>query len=75
MADTSFKANESPFMNKDISVAIMNRATLSNKLLKHRYFEDKMAYNRQRNLCLLLIQKTKTDYYNHHHKVICNKSF
>ena len=62
-------------MNKDISKAIMNRTRLRNRFLKSRSFEDKAAYNKQRNYCVSLVRKTKTDYYNNldHKKVVDNK--
>ena len=64
-------------MNKDISTAIMNRTRLRNTFLKSRSFEDKAAYNKQRNYCVPLVRKTKTDYYNNldHKKVVGNKPF
>ena len=56
--------NQSPFMNKDISKAIMNRTRLRYRFLKSMSFESKAAYSKQRNYCVLLVGKTKTDYYN-----------
>ena len=55
----------------------MNRARLRNTFLKSRSFEDKAAYNKQRNYCVPLVRKTKTDYYNNldHKKVVSNKPF
>ena len=56
--------SQSPFINEDIFKAIMNRTMLRNRFLKSRSFEDKAAYNKQRNYCVSLVRKTKTDYYN-----------
>ena len=71
------RSNQSPFMNKDISKAIMNRTRFRNRFLKSRSIEDKAAYNKQRNYSVSLVQKTYTDYYNDldHKKVVDNKSF
>ena len=45
-------SNHSPFINKTILKAIMDRSRLRNKVLKTRSNEDKKAYNTQRNYCL-----------------------
>ena len=71
------RSNQSPFLNKQILKAIMNRARLRNTFLRTRSAEDRFAYNQQRNFCLSLIRKAKKDYYNNldHKKVTDNKSF
>ena len=71
------RSNQSPFMNKEISKAIMNRTRLRNRFLRTRCIRDKEAYNKQRNYCVSLIRKTKQQYYNNldHRKVADNKSF
>ena len=71
------RSNQSPFMNKEISKAIMNRTRLRNRFLRTRCIGDKEAYNKQRNYCVSLIRKTKQQYYNNldHRKVADNKSF
>ena len=71
------RSNQSPFMNKKISRAIMNRTKLRNRFLGTRSNEDKAAYNKQWNYCVSLIRKTKQQYYNnlHHRKVADNRSF
>ena len=70
-------SNQSPFMNKEISKAIMNRTRLRNWFLRTRCIGDKEAYNKQRNYCVSLVRKTKQQYYNNldHRKVVDNKSF
>ena len=40
------RSNHSPFMNKNISRAIMDRTRLRNKFLKSRSTESKLAYNK-----------------------------
>ena len=71
------RSNHSPFMNKDISKAIMDRTRLRHKFLRSRSVEDRNAYNKQRNYCVSLIRKIKKDYYNNldYKKIIDNKSF
>ena len=71
------RSNHSPFMNKDISKAIMDRTRLRHKFLRSRSIEDRKAYNKQRNYCVSLIRKIKKDYYNNldYKKIIDNKSF
>ena len=39
------RSNHSPFLNKEILKAIMNRTRLRNKFLRSRSTEDKSAYN------------------------------
>ena len=58
------RGNSSPFMNKAISKAVMDRRRLRNKFLKNRSAENKLAYYRQKNYCLPLTLKSKRDYYN-----------
>ena len=58
------RANNSPFMNKNISKAIMTRSRLRNKFLRNRTPENKIAYNHQRNFCVSLIRETKREYFN-----------
>ena len=71
------RSNQSPFMNKEISKAIMNRTRLRNSFLRTRCIRGKEAYNKQRNYYVSLIRKTKQQYYNsfNHRKVADNKSF
>ena len=47
------------------------------KEITSRPFEDKAAYNKDKNYCVSLIRKTKTDYYKNldHKKIVDNKSF
>ena len=57
------RANNSPFMNKELYKAIMVRSRLRNKSLKLKTIESKEAYKRQRNYCVSLIRKTKKSFY------------
>lgn len=54
-----FRSNHSPFLDKQVLKAIMDRSRLQNKFLKSRKIIDKLAYNKQRNPCLSLVRKTK----------------
>ena len=53
------RANNSPFMNKIISKAIMNRSRLKNRFLKNPNDTNKCNYNKQRNYCVNLIKREK----------------
>ena len=57
------RANECPFMTKDLRRAIMLRSKLRNKLNKNKTLETNLAYKRQRNLCTSLLRKAKAKYY------------
>ena len=53
------RANEAPFMAKDLHKAIMKRSKLRNKFLKSRTLSDRKNYTSQRNLCKKLLKSTK----------------
>ena len=71
------RANNSAFMTKELRAAIMQRSKLRQKFLKERTNDSKHLYNRQRNLCVSLLRKTKRDYFKQlNNKVISdNKKF
>ena len=54
---------DSNFVTKEISLAIRNRSRLRNQLLKNRSVETRKKYNKQRNICVGLVKKTKRKYY------------
>ena len=58
------RANEAPFMTKDLHKAIMKRSKLRNKFLKSRNLSDRKNYTSQRNLCKKLLKNTKRTYFN-----------
>ena len=58
------RANEAPFMTKDLHKAIMKRSKLRNKSLKSRSLSDRKNYTSQRNLCKKLLKSTKRTYFN-----------
>ena len=53
------RGNQSPFMNKKLSKAIMQRSKLRNLFLKKRTEENRNNYVKQRNLCVTLLRKSK----------------
>ena len=57
------RGNHSPFMNKFLFKAIMVRTRLRNIFLKNRSEENKISYNKQRNLCVTLLRKSNREYY------------
>ena len=57
------RVNNSPFMNRPLSKAIMTRSRLRNKFLKNPNVTNKELYNKQRNYCVNLLRKTKKEYY------------
>ena len=63
MKEKLIRANNSPFMNKTMSKAIMTRSRLKNKFLKNPTEENKVNYNKQRNYCVNLLCKIKKNYY------------
>ena len=50
-------------MTKDLRAAITQRSKLTQKFFKERTSESKHLYNRQRNLYVSLLRKTKRDYF------------
>ena len=69
--------NQMPFMNKDLSKAIMDRTRFRNKFLKNRNDENRKKYSKQRNYCVSLLRKTKKQYYGdlNEKNVLDNKEF
>ena len=57
------KTNNGPFMNKDITKAIMKLTRLRKNYLKNGSDVNRKTYNIQRSLCLSLVRKAKLDYY------------
>ena len=59
----SVRGNESPFMSKSLKKEIMKRSRLRNNFLKNPIQENKVLYNKQRNLCTSLLKKQKRNYF------------
>ena len=57
------RANDNPFMTKELRKAIMVRSRLRNELNKKKTLLCKLAYNKQRNFCTGLLRRTKKEYY------------
>ena len=57
------RANNFAFKTKDLRAAIMKRSKLRQKFLKERTYDSKHLCNRERDLCVSLLQKTKRDYF------------
>ena len=57
------RANNSPFMTKELYNAIMVRSRLRNKFLKFKTLEYRNAYRIQRNHCVSLLRATKKSFY------------
>ena len=50
-------------MDKELSQAIMKRSRL-NVYLNHRSEENRLAYKKQRNFCVILLKKKEADCFN-----------
>ena len=57
------RANEAPFMTKELHNAIMKRSRYRNKFLKDKSQTSRENYKIQRNLCKKLLRKTKKSYF------------
>ena len=57
------RANDCPFMNKELRKTVMLRSKLRNRFKKHETESAKVAYKKQRNICTNLFREAKSDYY------------
>ena len=64
MREKYVRANNAPFMSKELSKAIMTRSIFRNKYLKNPTKPNKLNYNKQRNYCVNLLRKERRKYYN-----------
>ena len=71
------RANNSNFVTKSLSKAIMKRSKLRNKYLRERTNKAKSLYNKQRNLCESILRKNKGDFFgNLNNKIVTdNRKF
>ena len=71
------RANQAPFMSKELQKEIMFRSKLRNKFLQTKSLNDKKAFNKQRNKCVNLLRQTKKKYYSNLQikDVVDNKKF
>ena len=61
-------------MTKDLRAAKMQRSKLRQKILKERTNNSKHLNNKQRNLCVSLLRKTKRDYFKQLNNVVSDNS-
>ena len=57
------RPNHSRFVNKELNKAIMERSRLRNEYLKNKTRAARIAYNKQRNVCVSILRKSKKCYY------------
>ena len=57
------RANELPYMTKNMRKAIANRSRLENKYYKNKSVESLRAYKKQKNFCSRLYKKERKKYY------------
>ena len=55
--------NNNPFMSKALQKAIMHRSKLKNSYTNYRAEDNWANYKKQRNFCVNLLRKTKTEYF------------
>ena len=55
--------NNNPFISKTLRKAIMHRSKLKNIYNKYRTEDNWANYKKQRNFCVNLLRKTKTEYF------------
>ena len=65
------------FMNKELSKAIITRTRLRNKFIRNRRAENRENFNKQHTYCVLLVRKSKREYYGNLNEknVTDNKTF
>ena len=64
MKQKTIRGNHSPFMNKLLSKAFMQRSKFKNSFNKNPCNKNKELYRRQRNYCVNLLKREKKNYYN-----------
>ena len=57
------RGNHMPFITKDLSKAIMKRSKLRNNYFLKKTDANKILHKKQRNYCVSLLRKSKTNYY------------
>ena len=58
------RGNQAPFIDETINKEIMKRSQLRNSFLNTKSDIDRKAYNKQSNLCVSLIRREKTNFFN-----------
>ena len=57
------RANRESFVTKDLRKTIMLRSRLPNIFFKEKSLGSKKAYNKQRNICVKMVKKTKKEHF------------
>jgi len=57
------RANNGNFVTKELRKAIMKRSRLKQKFMKTKSDISKIAYKKQRNICVALVKKSKRTYF------------
>ena len=57
------RANDQPFVTKELRKEHMKRSRLRNKYRKNKNVTNRIAYTKQRNVCVNLLKKIKKSYY------------
>ena len=57
------KADHSRFVNKELNKVIIQRSRFRNECLKDKTRAARIAYNKQRNVCVSILRKSKKSYY------------
>ena len=57
------RGNDQPFVTKELRKEHMKRSRLRNKYRKNQTVNNEVLYKKQRNLCVNLLKKVKTSYY------------
>ena len=58
------RANDSPFITKDLRKLIMNRSRFKNVYIKNKTAENRENYRKLRNECVKMTKKAKKEYFN-----------
>ena len=58
-----FAQNHAKFVTKDVRKAIMVRSRLWDIFLKEKFLESKKAYNKQRKICVSMVNKAKKEHF------------
>ena len=57
------KGDHSRFVNKELNKVIIQRSRFRNEYLKDKTRAARIAYNKQRNVCVSILRKSKKSYY------------
>ena len=66
------RANQAPFMTKDLSKPIMMKSKTNNQYVKWLSRENYLAFKRAKNEYTSINKKVKKDYFKESYKIWCN---